>query len=149
MDINQHERLSNLTLRHTLKKRNDAFIAYCFNHFYLYVVWSLLFCIVFLFSWSLYCLSFSWLLYCLSFSWPLYCLSFSWPLYCLSFSWSLYCLSFSKPLYCLSFSWSLYCLSFFYSTVTRTKDINTMVSFIQRSLELRIYKEWSLLLNSH
>ena len=29
---------------------------------------------------------------------------------------------------------------FFYSTVTRTKDIKTMVSFIQQSLELRISK---------
>jgi len=27
MDVNQHERLSNITLRHTLKQMNNAFIA--------------------------------------------------------------------------------------------------------------------------
>jgi hypothetical protein len=30
----------------------------------------------------------------------------------------------------------------FYSTVTRTKDIKTMVSFIQQSLEQRISRQW-------
>jgi hypothetical protein len=34
---------------------------------------------------------------------------------------------------------------FFYSAVTRTKDIKTMVSFIQQSLEQRISKQWFLL----
>ena len=36
-----------------------------------------------------------------------------------------------------------------YSTVTRPKDINTVVSFIQQSLELRISKQWFILSNSH
>ena len=38
---------------------------------------------------------------------------------------------------------------FFYSTVNRAKDIKTMASFIQQSLELRISKQWFLLFNSH
>ena len=38
---------------------------------------------------------------------------------------------------------------FFYSTVTRTKDIKTKVSFFQQSLELRISKQWFLLFNNH
>jgi hypothetical protein len=38
---------------------------------------------------------------------------------------------------------------FFYSTVTRTKDIKTILYLIQQSLELRISKQWSLLFNSH
>ena len=38
---------------------------------------------------------------------------------------------------------------FIYPTVTRTKDIKTMVSFIQQSLELRISKQWFILFNSH
>ena len=37
----------------------------------------------------------------------------------------------------------------FVSTVTKTKDINTMVSFIQQSLVLRISTQWCLLFNSH
>ena len=31
----------------------------------------------------------------------------------------------------------------------RTKDIKTMVSFIQQSLEVRISKQWFILSNSH
>ena len=38
---------------------------------------------------------------------------------------------------------------FFYSTVTRTKDIKTKVSFFQQSLELRISKQLFILFNSH
>ena len=38
---------------------------------------------------------------------------------------------------------------FLYSTVTRTKNINTMVHFIQQSLELRIPNQWFILFNSH
>ena len=38
---------------------------------------------------------------------------------------------------------------FFYSTVTRTKDIKTKVSFMLQSLELRKSKQWFLLFNSH
>jgi hypothetical protein len=37
----------------------------------------------------------------------------------------------------------------FYSTVTRTNDMITMVSFILQSLELTISKQWFLLFNSH
>jgi hypothetical protein len=38
---------------------------------------------------------------------------------------------------------------FFYTAITRTEDIKTMVYFIQQSLELRISKQWSVLFNSH
>ena len=37
----------------------------------------------------------------------------------------------------------------FYSTVTRTKDISAIGSFILQSLELRKSKQWFLLFNSH
>jgi hypothetical protein len=36
----------------------------------------------------------------------------------------------------------IYSKGLFYSTVTRTKDIKTMVSFIQQSLEQRISRQW-------
>ena len=37
----------------------------------------------------------------------------------------------------------------FDSTVTRTKDIKSMVSFIQQTLELRISKQLVILFSSH
>jgi hypothetical protein len=37
----------------------------------------------------------------------------------------------------------------FYSTVTGTNDIKSMVYFIQQSLELRISKQWFILFSSH
>ena len=37
----------------------------------------------------------------------------------------------------------------FYSTVPRTKDIKSMVYFIQQSLELRISNQWFILFNNH
>ena len=37
----------------------------------------------------------------------------------------------------------------FYSTVTSTKDINAIVSFILQSLELRISNQWFILSNIH
>ena len=40
-------------------------------------------------------------------------------------------------------------MGFFYSAVTRTEDIKTMVYFIQQSLEQRISKQWVSLFNSH
>ena len=38
---------------------------------------------------------------------------------------------------------------FFYSAVTRTEDIKTIVSFIQQSLEHRISKQFFLLFYNH
>ena len=43
----------------------------------------------------------------------------------------------------------IYSKGLFYSTVTRTKDIKTIVYLIQQSIELKMSKQWAILFSRH